>query len=251
MSWLYSRALAEEFSAANSRDGKSSAPWSAPNIQEMCLSHGRTTEASSLSQYGMTCGLLTESRGEELLMWFREDFLARTSASRDGERDLAADEVLCGLKCSESSGRSIRNMCSSKTARCSANVGECMLSEDLPNWGMTRNGELFPLKTAAHRTHENASGAWLPTPLASDGSQHLARQKVRSERKTKFGAAKSSIPYWLLKNHNARLHPKMSEWVMGFPDGWSDLQPLETRKFRKWQESHGIRFHSNPKENEK
>ena len=30
------------------------------------------------------------------------------------------------------------------------------------------------------------------------------------------------------------LNPAFSEWLMGWPVGWTDLKPLETDKFRKW-----------------
>ena len=28
-------------------------------------------------------------------------------------------------------------------------------------------------------------------------------------------------------------------WLMGWPLGWTDLQPLEMAKFQQWQRSHG------------
>ena len=35
-----------------------------------------------------------------------------------------------------------------------------------------------------------------------------------------------------------QLNPQWVEWLMGWPIGWTDLQPLETAKFRKWLRSH-------------
>ena len=37
------------------------------------------------------------------------------------------------------------------------------------------------------------------------------------------------------------LNPPWVEWLMGWPIGWTDLQPLETVKFRQWLRSHGAR----------
>ena len=37
------------------------------------------------------------------------------------------------------------------------------------------------------------------------------------------------------------LNPVWIEWLMGFPLGWTDLQPLATDKFRQWLHSHGAR----------
>jgi hypothetical protein len=38
-----------------------------------------------------------------------------------------------------------------------------------------------------------------------------------------------------------KMSPRAMEWLMGWPIGWTDLQPLETAKFRQWLASHGIR----------
>jgi hypothetical protein len=35
------------------------------------------------------------------------------------------------------------------------------------------------------------------------------------------------------------LNPPWVEWLMGWPIGWTDLNPLETAKFRQWLRSHG------------
>jgi hypothetical protein len=33
--------------------------------------------------------------------------------------------------------------------------------------------------------------------------------------------------------------PELWEWLMGLPVGWTDLQPLETRRFQQWLSAHG------------
>lgn len=38
---------------------------------------------------------------------------------------------------------------------------------------------------------------------------------------------------------NGRLNPTWVEWVMGWPLGWTELQPLETGKFHEWWRQHG------------
>ena len=37
-----------------------------------------------------------------------------------------------------------------------------------------------------------------------------------------------------------KLNPTWVEWLMGWPLGWTDLQPLETAKFQQWRASHGL-----------
>ena len=36
-----------------------------------------------------------------------------------------------------------------------------------------------------------------------------------------------------------QLNPTWVEWLMGWPQGWTDLKPLEMDKFREWQRQHG------------
>ena len=36
------------------------------------------------------------------------------------------------------------------------------------------------------------------------------------------------------------MSPMWVEWLMGWPIGWTALQPLETGRFRQWCDSHGI-----------
>lgn len=38
------------------------------------------------------------------------------------------------------------------------------------------------------------------------------------------------------------LNPPWVEWLMGWPIGWTDLEPLGTDKFRQWCEQHGLTF---------
>jgi hypothetical protein len=36
------------------------------------------------------------------------------------------------------------------------------------------------------------------------------------------------------------LNPAWVEWLMGWPIGWTELQPLEMGRFQQWLNSHGI-----------
>jgi hypothetical protein len=50
-----------------------------------------------------------------------------------------------------------------------------------------------------------------------------------------------NIPGALIRNGEApggQLNPTWVEWLMGWPLGWTDLKPLETDKFREWQQQH-------------
>jgi hypothetical protein len=37
-----------------------------------------------------------------------------------------------------------------------------------------------------------------------------------------------------------QLNPEWIEWFMGWPMGWTELEPLGTDKFQEWQQLHGL-----------
>lgn len=39
--------------------------------------------------------------------------------------------------------------------------------------------------------------------------------------------------------NTGHLNPEFLEWFMGWPIGWTGLEPLEMGKFREWLQSHG------------
>ena len=82
MSWLFSQALVEVFSRGISSDGELCAQLSTSNTPLAYLYNDKTTDSFRLSRYGTTLEPLTEGHGEALLTWYREDFLAKTSARR-------------------------------------------------------------------------------------------------------------------------------------------------------------------------
>jgi hypothetical protein len=91
MSWLFSRALVEEYSEAICSDGEQSVPLNGSNTPQAYCAPDKMTGFSRLSRFGMTYKPLTESRGEELLMSYLAAFHAKTSQPRggggiDGER---------------------------------------------------------------------------------------------------------------------------------------------------------------------
>ena len=82
----------------------------------------------------------------------------------------------------------------------------------------------------------------LPTPKAGDGK----RTDSPSERARKSPGLSSvaailgeqEIP----QTSTGALNPSWVEWLMGWPIGWTDCEPLETDRFRSWQRSHGLNF---------
>ena len=40
-------------------------------------------------------------------------------------------------------------------------------------------------------------------------------------------------------DHGLRLNPDWTEWLMGWPIGWTGLKPLGMARFRQWRRLHG------------
>ena len=39
--------------------------------------------------------------------------------------------------------------------------------------------------------------------------------------------------------NTGHLNPEWLEWFMGWPMGWTELEPLEMGKFQSWRQAHG------------
>lgn len=72
--------------------------------------------------------------------------------------------------------------------------------------------------------------ARFPTPSANDWK---GSHKPGQRRGQLTDPAMGAIPA------GGTLSPMWVEWLMGWPIGWTDLQPLAMDKFRQWLEQHG------------
>ena len=241
MSWHFSRALVEAYSEENSSAGKLCAPLSGSPIPQAFLSPDRMKAFFRLSRFGMTCEPLTEIRGEELLTLYRADFHAKTYPQQDEAQESKESEVECGDIWHESLARYDRATHSWKTLQCSLLEGLDEFSETWPKWGMRRDGQCWEQQTLEQITGgiEYGSSENLPTVVKSD---HAARRPSK-------GWAGNDLPSTLWKINGGlenpqkpplKLNARYAEWMMGWPQGWTKLVPLETDKFQQWQHSHGI-----------
>ena len=84
-----------------------------------------------------------------------------------------------------------------------------------------------------------------PTPTASDTEGGISRDV--EEKNGSFSRTNAKGVRWGVKlrdtvahtDNGGKLNPFWVEWLMSWPIGWSDLQPLETGKFLAWLNSHG------------
>lgn len=263
MSWLFSRALEVAYWEANCSAGAPSALSSGNHTQLAFLPPDKMTAFSRLSRFGITFAPFEENHGEDLLTWFREDFLARTSAAPERELESPESGQECGGKWPESFAKWDRDTSSWRTHQCSLLGDLESFSGTWPRWGMMQNGECLGLSTPALPTSETGSGLW-PTPRATDGdkgsrtAQGAAREWARGRNKdlgmvvalwptpTAQDAKNNGAPSQMVRNTkplNAEvggaLNPTWVEWLMGWPLGWTDSKPLGMDKFHQWWFSHG------------
>jgi hypothetical protein len=230
MSWLFSQALVGEYLAENSLDGEQSVPLSGKPTPQAYLSHDKTTDTWKRFPSGMMCGHLTESRGEELLKLCQEAFLAKTFQLQETETDLTESEAECGEKWQGLLARFDQDMHLWRTVQCSLleDLNESL--QTLPQWGMTVGGELYLLPTLVQTIDAKESGfthVW-GTPKAQD-----SRHALRDRGKGNLGEQVSGL------HNGGKLNPLWTEWLMGWPLGWTDLKPLETDKSLCVQQQHG------------
>lgn len=266
MSWSYSRALVEGFSEANCLDTEQSAQLSMTPMPDQFYSHGKTTEHSRLSRFGMTCEPLTESLGEELLTWFQAGFHAKTYPLPEKAQESTESDQVCGEKWRGWLAKFDPNSFSWKTAQLSL-LGDLIESSViLPRSGMTRGGLLWELPMLERPTSGTGCGYW-PTPtvcwnynrkgasktsgdglatavamsLTRTSSEFTDAQIVKVKYATPTTRQRTS-PSQLLRNEpglalqvgatGGTLNPNWVEWLMGWPIGHTALKPSETAKFR-------------------
>ena len=222
MSWLFSRALVEEYLGENFSDGEQCAPLSGKPIPQAYCAPDKMTAFSKLSRFGMTYAPLTENLGEELLMSYLAAFHAKTLAQPEKAQELTESSQECGEKWRGSFTKYSPNSCSWKTHQCSL-LGD--LDEFLgtwPRWGLMRDGECWEQQTLAQSIRGTESGLsptppppdnW-PTP-ATKGYGHAAEgmvgnliEKIQQGVITKLEAEQMlSLPH--LENHRT--------WKKKFP----------------------------------
>jgi hypothetical protein len=257
MSWLFSRALVEAYLPGICSDGERFVLWSSMPTARPFWLRDKMMKRCPFSRFGLTYKHLTEDHGEALLKWFREVFLVKTSPPAESEPVSTGKSQGSGLKCCESSEKWHQLTFSSKILKTSGPRDFAKSSKGLPRSGSMTNGIVSARKRPELPTlKECVFGNALPTLTvcqrnnsggAKKGPVRLSLQNllptIRANRTLRATDANRGG-----KNANNKhgdlivggpLNPTWTEWFMGFPLGWTALEPLEMHKFRQWQNSHG------------
>jgi hypothetical protein len=263
MSWLFSQALVEEYLGDTYSDGELSAPLSGSLTQLAYCAPDRMTKFSRLSRFGMTYKPLTEDRGEELLTSYLADFHAKTSALQERGQESTESDPGCGHIWQELLARYDQDTSTWRTPQCSLLEDSIEFSGTWPRWGLMQDGVSYQQQTLVPHTKEIGSGSW-PTPRSCSAmASTITPESAWAENRfpnletvvgrriwptpTAHNAKEGAYPAELTRNTptlaaqaGGTLNPMWVEWLMGWPLGWTDLKPLETDKFRSWQQQHGI-----------
>ncbi len=227
MSWLFSQALVEEYLEENSLGGEPSAPLNGNPTQLAYCAPDKMTDFSRLSRFGMTYKTLTENLGAELLTLYLAGFHAKTLAQQEKAQELTENVQECGEKWRGWLAKFDQASYSWKTAQCSLIVDSIESLQTLPRSGMTRAGLLWELPMLEQITRETESGYLLPTPTCHNSKE--GAYPAEFTRKTPT----------LATHCGGKINPIFTEWMMGWPLGWTDLKPLGTDKSHFAQQQHG------------
>jgi len=218
MSFIYSRALVAASSLASYLDIAASVPSRESHLPKPSLWSDRTTVFFRLSRFGMMCAPLMAGRGGELLTWWLAGFPVKPIAPRLREEIML---TISGRKCGGSWQMSLPATYLPRTSTEVQSTARPMTSS---RW--VTKPEQFPLARRTWVVTMFGSGiGYLHTPTTKANYAAASMQKWPSARNfvTVFG----------------RPTPENQEWLMGWPDGWTDTKPLETGKYLSWLQLHG------------
>lgn len=88
----------------------------------------------------------------------------------------------------------------------------------------------------------SGSGFW-PTPTVAGMTRRPSHRMIEAVRTGVSYRANGTLPRMDLGLAIGGVpSPAWVEWLMGWPMGWTDSEPLEMARFRQWCHAHGARL---------
>jgi hypothetical protein len=232
------QALAAEYSEANYLDGDPCAPWKSTPFAADDSCSAKMKDTFHHSPFGTMYVPSADSSGAELLTWFLAAFPAKTSAQPAVAQDSTERAADYGWNLPGSFAKFDPATSSWKTRQCSLAGDSIEFLETWPAWGSMQSGECLERPTLAPTTSEREYGYW-PTPQASDSMR--ARMRVESFQKVHADSrgGRSYLARVLAHEFGLSQSAEFTEWLMIWPEGWTDLKPLAMDKFQEWLQQHG------------
>jgi len=238
MSYTYLQEQGEEFSVECFSDIPQFALSRLNLTVEKSYSNDNETEFCQSFQSGTMCEPSTERLGKDQLTFWREDSHAKTYQ----HRELITQKKMESMVIAQDFGRNIKellgrldlNLFLPKTPQTLELKDLSEFSKILPSWGIMLNGVSLEVAIVL-RINKDKEYGYLPTPMATDwkgGTNSIRKDRgnYRLDQWRDYVKVKYGMTY---------PHPTHSELRMGWPEGWTDLKPLETDKFHKWLHLHG------------
>lgn len=157
-----------------------------------------------------------------------EAFHVRTSAVLDRGLGSPARSLDSGRSTYDSFANYDHATSSWKTSQTSFIEGLEWLSESWPRSGMTRNGRAFRLPDSGFPKRATECGL-LPTLVAADAAQ--VTNGSRQDRSISNGLTMTD--WSRLRLSRRRVPIDLGELMMGYPNGWTECAPSETRSRRR------------------
>jgi hypothetical protein len=232
MSYTYLQEQGEESSAASFSDIDPYVRWKLILTDEVCFYSVSGMEYSRSFPFGMTYGRLYPFPGKGQLISYVRDSPASDTAT--SERSTGAMGLTAGQTHVASYRKSVQGSFSWKMSQQSFEGFGGKSLETCPRWGLTRGGECFQLAPLVCHIHGKGCSAWR-TPAASDAKRrNLDWPSVR-----KPGNPLCLPQQIAQRGFHGYLNPQFQAVLMGWPNTWANLKPLETAKFQQWLDSHG------------
>jgi hypothetical protein len=222
MSWHFLQEQEAVCWADHNLDGAPDALLRLIPTQENVSCLDNETEYWSRSLSGTTSRPLAVTSGEAPLASSPEDFPAKTYPPLDGGGGFPVRKADYGSKWRELSVRYNLGSSSWKTHRCLWSEDLEPLSVTFPRWGMILGGVLWERITQEPITSGTVSGYW-PTPTA-----HNAKEGNYPAERTRKTPTLASLV-------GGKLNPTWVEWLMGWPLGWTDLNPIKMEELLRWK----------------
>lgn len=240
MSYTYLLDAGEESLAESFSDIPPCALSKSNHTAAASYSSDKETVSCHASPSGMMCAPLMAPHGEEGLTLSPLDSLARTLVPLARGLALTENEAGFGQKLAEPFAKLDPATRSWKIPQILLFADWERSLETWPRWGMMRGGACWALQTQERPTIENASG-FLPTPLARDGHTCGALTRTKNGRYWNLRDWYHSLMGGTVGTPARRRKRAFWEWLMGWPENWTALEPLATDKFQQWLRSHGER----------
>lgn len=235
------------------------------NIQEKYCCVDRKITYCHISQFGMMSLLsdwITQKQNNtsnicsqsKMIYASVEASPAKTSQSQGNKQDWMVNVLDFGLKCKELLAKYDREKSLWKTHQCSLFEDLIESQEVFPKSGMTVDGQLWELMMSKHLTKEkeyglsdieNKNGGCrlkYPTPTAHDGKGRCTQNSlIRKNGESRMSQLCNFVVFGDFNQDRDKaikisyqLNPDWTEWLMGWPIGWTSLKPLSKEEFIRW-----------------